>query len=155
MPAPGDDSLDSTIRSMYTAISFGEGQEPDWERIGIVFSPRARIVRITPDGTDDLDLRTFIAIVHEMVDSGVYTAFYEREIMRCTAVYGSMAHVLSIYETKRSPDASDYLARGVNSIQIQQDTNGWRVLNLLWEEESTDNRLDIETMFHKEAIHHG
>jgi hypothetical protein len=145
------DALDKTLRDMYTVISFPETAEPDWEGMKTVFHPQARFTRITPEGTDHFDLQSFQAMAMEMLDRGVYTSFFEEEIARREHVFGSLAHVLSAYATKRSPDAASCLARGVNSIQLLWGDNSWRVLSLLWDEATPTNPLNLPQLFSTEV----
>jgi hypothetical protein len=144
-------ALDETLREMYAVISFPEGGEPDWEEMKRVFHRQARFTRITPEGIDYFDLQSFQAMAMEMLDRGVYTAFFEEEIARRMQIFGSMAHVLSAYQTKRSADAASYLARGVNSIQLLWEGSSWRVLSLLWDEALPGNPLDIDQLFATEV----
>lgn len=144
-------ALDKTLREMYEVISFPEGGEPDWERMKTVFHPQARFTRITPEGTDYFDLQSFQAMAMEMLDRGVYTAFFEQEIARQAQIFGSLAHVLSAYETKRNPEALSCLARGVNSIQILWVGNFWQVQSLLWDEATPGNPLDMSQLFAMEV----
>jgi hypothetical protein len=65
---------------LYQVISFHEGREPEWDGTKEVFSPHARITRVTPEGTDHLDLATFCAMARQMLDAGAYTGFHEREV---------------------------------------------------------------------------
>ena len=97
-----EELLDSTIGDLYQAISFVEGGEPDWRRMGEIFLPSGRLTRITPEGVEYFDLPAFQAMAMEMLDQGVYTSFYEHEIARRVDTFGCVAHVLSAYETKRS-----------------------------------------------------
>jgi hypothetical protein len=136
---------------MYAVISFPEGGEPDWERMKIVFHSQARFTRITPEGIDYFDLQSFQAMAVEMLDRGVYTSFYEEEIARRAQIFGSLAHVLSAYQTKRSPEASSCLARGANSIQLLWEGGSWLVLSLLWDEARPGNPLDIHQLFATEV----
>jgi hypothetical protein len=145
------DALDRTLREMYTIISFSEGGEPDWQGMKKVFHPQARFTRITPEGIDYFDLQSFQTMAVEMLDCGVYTAFFEEEIARRAQIFGSLAHVLSAYETKRSPDAASCLARGVNSIQLLWEGSSWRVLSLLWDEATPGKRLDIHQLLATEV----
>jgi hypothetical protein len=145
------ESLDKTLREMYAVISFPEGGEPDWDGMKAVFHPRARFTRITPEGIDYFDFESFQAMAMEMLDRGVYTAFFEEEISRRGQIFGSLAHVLSAYETKRSPDARSSLARGVNSIQLLWEQGSWRVLSLMWDESTPGNPLDIQQLLATEV----
>ncbi len=144
--------LSQTLQAFYEAISFREGEEPDWEGMKAVFLPNARLTRLTPEGIEYFDLQTFEAMAMEMLDRGVYTSFFEQEVARRAEVFGAFAHVLSAYETKRSPNAKACLARGVNSIQLLWDGQGWRVLSLLWDEETERNPLDLRQIFGNEVI---
>ena len=144
--------LHQTIRSLYEVISFAEGDEPDWEEMKNVFLPNARFTRITPEGVEHFDLATFQAMAQEMLDRGMYTSFYEYEIARKVDNFGSMAHVLSAYETKRNAAAVGFLARGLNSIQFLWSGESWRVLSLLWDEETEKNLLDLRKIFASEVV---
>jgi len=119
---------------LYDAISFEEGSEPDWEGLGQVFSDHARITRITPEGTDYLDLPSFVTMIRNLVEIGAYTSFYEFELSRRVDRFGDVAQVWSTYETRRSRAARDALGRGVNSIQLVREQGTWKVLGLLWDE---------------------
>jgi hypothetical protein len=136
-------SLSHALKDMYDVISFPEDGEPDWERMADIFLPQARLVRVTPEGTDFFDLASFRAMATEMLDRGVYTSFFEAEVARKIDVFGSLAHVLSAYETKAHPRANACLARGINSIQLLWDGRTWRVLSLFWDEENERNRIDM------------
>ena len=136
---------------MYETISFSEGGEPDWERMRTVFMPNARLTRITPEGVDYFDIQTFEEMAMEMLDRGVYTSFFESEVARRTELFDDLAHVLSVYETRRSPDAQSCLARGVNSIQLLWNGKVWRVLSLLWADETERSPLDVSKIFANEV----
>jgi len=139
--------LGDAIRAIYEVISFPEGGEPDWERMKKVFLPNARLTRITPEGVDCFDLETFQAMALEMLDRGIYTSFFEHELIRRVNMFGAFAQVLSAYETKTCPDASYFLARGVNSIQLLRERDSWRVLSLLWDEEAENVPFNLEHIF--------
>jgi hypothetical protein len=145
--------LNETLTAMYEVISFPEGGEPNWNRMKEIFLPNARLARITPEGIDYFDLESFQAMATEMLDRGVYTAFFEQEVARRALIFGAVAHVLSVYETKRSPRASSCLARGVNSIQALWSGHSWRVLSLLWDEETERNQLDIKQLLASEVTY--
>src|SRR5262245_43502227 len=132
--APDGDqpAIDALIKDLYEVISFDEGGEPDWPRMRTLFSPHARITRITPDGTDYLDLDGFQELAKETFDLGVYTRFHEVEVVRDERRFGALAHVLSAYETRNSRNAPEPFARGVNSLQLIKEQSGWKVLSLLW-----------------------
>lgn len=144
-------AIDLLLRDLYEVISFVEGGEPDWQRMATLFSPHARITRITPEATDYYDLHGFQEMAKELLELGTFTSFHEREVVRSQRIFGGFAHVLSAYETKQSEGAREPFARGVNSIQLIRESDGWRVLSLLWDEEGPDMPLVLEHLFHQEG----
>ncbi|HTQ04055.1 MAG TPA: hypothetical protein VMI54_09365 [Polyangiaceae bacterium] len=139
--------IDALIKALYEVISFDEGGEPDWRRMQALFSRHARITRITPEGTDYLDLAGFQELAKETFDLGVYTRFFEIEVLRDERRFGGLAHVLSAYETRHSPAAVEPFARGVNSLQLIRERGEWKVLSLFWDEERDDNPLALKALF--------
>jgi hypothetical protein len=127
------EALERLMKVFYEVICFPEGGEPDWLRMEELFSPHARITRITPEGIDYLDLKAFRNLVEEMLELGAFTSFYEQECGRTVQRYGRVFHVASAYESKVSPSALDYLECGVNSLQIIREDAGWRILGLCWD----------------------
>jgi hypothetical protein len=131
-----EDGIQALLSRLYDVISFPEDGEPDWEGMKRVFSPHARVTRVTPEGTDYFDLPTFQAMAQELLRIGAYTAFYEREVACRVERFGNVAHVTSAYETRRHPQARACLGRGVNSLQLVRENDEWRVLSLCWDEDA-------------------
>lgn len=127
------EGLDQLMATFYGVICFEEGGTPDLERLATLFSPHARITRVTPEGVDHLDVSSFSAMVRELVELGAFTSFHEHEVGRSAHRYGRVLHVASAYETKASPEALDYLERGVNSLQLLREQDGWRIVSLCWD----------------------
>jgi hypothetical protein len=144
---PGATEIDRLIAAFYEVISFEEGGSPDWARMRTLFSPHARITRITPEGTDYYDLDGFQEMAKEALELGLYTRFYEVEIRRDERIFGGLCHVLSAYETKQTPYSSEPFARGVNSLQLICEDDEWKVLSLFWDEERLDNPLALRNLF--------
>jgi len=147
-------SLDGVLTRLYEVISFDEGGEPNWNGMNDVFSRHARITRVTPEGIDHLDLPTFCGMAREMLDLGAYTGFHEREVSRRVDCLGAVVHVLSAYETKRHPAATDRLSQGVNSIQLVMEGGEWRVVSLCWDEEALRGPgVDLRAVIKGEVRH--
>jgi hypothetical protein len=142
--------LDDVMRLFYEVISFEEGQTPDWQRMQGLFSPHARITRITPEGVDYMDLATFRNMAEEMLEVGAFTSFYEREVARRVDRYGNVIHVASAYETKISPRALDYIERGVNSLQLIWEDGGWKIVSLCWDDHAPFSLAGLQQRGKKE-----
>jgi len=140
----GDDpAIARLLDQLYEVISFEEGSEPDWSGLQTLFSSHARITRITSDGTDHLDPSSFLAMTRNMFELGAYTSFYEFEVARHVQRFGNVAQVWSLYETRRDRRAARALGRGINSIQLIREGDGWRVLGLLWDEVHASPNLEF------------
>lgn len=63
--------------------------------------------------------------------------FWERESSRQTETVGHFAHVLSFYESLRSPDGLPF-ERGANSIQLLNDGFRWWVVSIMWNTSRTE-----------------
>jgi hypothetical protein len=133
-PSTVDDSIATLLTHLYQAISFEEGDEPNWQGLTALFSEHARITRITHEGVDYLDPPRFLAMTRNLFEVGAYTSFYEFEVARHVQRAGDIAQVWSYYETRRNRLAQRPLSRGVNSIQLVCRGQTWRVLSLLWDE---------------------
>ena len=57
--------------------------------------------------------------------------FWEREWSRQSETFGHVAHVLSFYESLRSPDGIPF-ERGANSMQLLHDGSRWWIVSLMW-----------------------
>lgn len=141
-----DVAITALLERLYAVISFEEGGEPDWRGLSQLFSPRARITRITPEGTDYFDPASFVAMTQNMLELGAYTSFYEFEVARDIQRFGGMAQVWSLYETRRNRAAAGALGRGVNSIQLIHERGEWQVLGLLWDETQASPALDFDAV---------
>ena len=146
--------LEELMRAFYEVISFEDGDAPDWQRMASLFSPQARITRLTPEGIDYMDLASFRAMAEELIEVGAFTSFHEHEIARRTDRYGGVWHVASAYETKSSPTALDPLERGVNSLQLIRVAGSWRILSLCWDTAASFSLQGLEPL-RAQGDHHG
>jgi len=150
LSAPAHSQLDELMRRFYEVISFEEGGAPDWPRMQDLFSEHARITRITPEAIDYMDLNTFRSMAEELIEVGAFTRFFEYEVARRADRFGDVMHVASAYETKISPDAIDYLERGVNSLQLVREKGSWRIVSLCWDDHAPFNLNGLERLGSKE-----
>lgn len=131
--------LDDPIHRMYAGVCFEAGTRPDWQDQE-VFAPGARMIRINDNGVFPFDVEGFRRNFEQMIDSGELPSFWEGEIWREERVFGEMAHVLSAYEMRRSRDG-EFLARGVNSIQLYKKDGRWWICAMIWRRDGKDVRI--------------
>ncbi len=143
------------LTKLYASISFEEGGEPDWPGMAALFAKTAQVTRVTPERTDYLDLAGFQEFAREMLETGAYTSFFEREVGRSMHRFGHAVHVWSAYETKSSERARHAFGHGVNSIQLIRDGREWRILSLFWDERASAEPLALENVLASEVVVHG
>ena len=150
-----DRDIDQLLRTLYASISFAEGDEPDWQGMAALFVESAQVTRMTPERTDYLHLPGFQDFAREMLETGAYTSFFEREVGRSVHCYGDAAHVWSAYETKSSESAKRAFGHGVNSIQLVREQSTWRILSLLWDERPSATPLRLAQVLAGKVVLHG
>lgn len=129
-------SIESIIHAMYAAISGPAGAPRDWAVDRLVHHPGARLMptRPTPDGGGTIDVFSVEQYVESRTPIFAANDFYEVEVARREFRFGNIAQVVSVYESRRTPDGPPF-TRGINSIQFFWDGTRWWVMSILWDNE--------------------
>jgi hypothetical protein len=130
------ESLDAIVHALYEVISGPKGQSRDWQRYRSLFVPEARsTLAIVKPGESPrlrlLDTDAYIARVEPIFRS---EDFWEVETERKSEVFGSVAHVISYYESRRSEDGKPFTS-GANSMQLFHDGTRWWFVSVMWNTE--------------------
>jgi hypothetical protein len=134
MDRPSDvATLDAILHAFYETVSGAVGQPRDWDRFRSLLLPGARLMPIVSMAGEKacvrfLSTEDFIQRVEPIF---AVEDFWERETSRQTETAGRFAHVLSFYESLRSPDGSPF-EQSVNSIQLFNDGLRWWIVNVMW-----------------------
>ena len=145
-------SIDAIVAAAYDSISGPAGEKRNWDRERSLYYPGARLIPTAKPVTSDewqvtsenkiapqiLDIEGFIARVEPFFKEN---GFYEKEIARRTEQFGNVAHVWSIYESRRNEDDPEPFMRGINSIQLFHDGKRWWIVNIYWQQESAENPI--------------
>jgi DNA-binding beta-propeller fold protein YncE len=136
-------SVDNIVAALYDVISGPAGQKRDWDRFRGLFAPGARLIPTgrRPDGTQTMRTLTPDEYATAAGPGLERNGFFEREIGRRTEQFGGVTHVFSVYDSKRLATDSVPFARGINSIQLFNDTKRWWVVTVFWDSERTDNKI--------------
>lgn len=128
--------IGKVLDELYDVIS-GPAGPRDWSRQTAIFHDESRQMRtwVEPDGSPAIKIMGREAYAADTTPYFAANDFYEIETARRINVFGNMAHVWSIYEARRSPDAADLDRRGINSIQLYKDADGWKVMSMIWDNE--------------------
>ena len=141
---PGDvESVDAIMEALYDTISFGPGEEPDWDRLRSLFLEDGSLVPPRDPSEDS----TQILGIEALKERG----FRETEISRRTDTFANVAHILSIYEGRFSDHDGAFDTRGVNSVQLLFEKDRWWVIGIVWADE-TDEQPIPEQFFDEDQI---
>lgn len=135
-----DMTIDDVIAAMYASMCFEKGERPDWERQSELFAPGARLVRVNDEGVFEFDLFGFREDLDAKISSGMIASFWEVELWRDTRIFGDIAHVLTVYETRLSRDAQPN-GRAVKSIQLFRRAGQWWISAMIWRRDGIGFRL--------------
>jgi hypothetical protein len=147
MQNPDVRSIDAIIKALYESISGPAGQPRQWERERALQHPGARLMptQPLPGGGARVEVFDVDGYIASRTPFFAENDFFEIEIARREFRFGSIAHVLSAYEARRSP-GGEVLRRGVNSIQLFHDGARWWVLSTLWDNEREGLALPPELL---------
>lgn len=141
-PAADVASPEAIVAALYDVISGPAGQARDWDRFRSLFAPAARLIPAAPrpDGAappalspEDYVQRTSARFLKD--------GFFEREVARRLDSYGTIVHVFSTYESRRTREDEKPFARGINSIQLMRHEGRWWIVTVMWDQERADNTI--------------
>jgi hypothetical protein len=143
-PADADDvkTVEAVIGALYDVLSGPRGTPRNWERFRTLFADGARVISTSaqpgaPARPIVLSADEYAQFAAPVLERGVF----EKEVARTIEKYGSIAHVFSTYECRRSMnDASPY-QRGINSIQLMNDGTRWWITAMTWDAERAGNPI--------------
>jgi hypothetical protein len=132
---PPATTLDELTKALDEAVS-GPGNK-DRACLRELLLPEARLTPVTkmPDGSFAPRILTVDDWIHAVAKRGS-AAFYERQIKVTAESYGHFAHLWSTYEIRDTPDGKATVV-GINSVQAVNDGKRWRVINIVWEPDTT------------------
>jgi hypothetical protein len=136
---PATTTLPDLIKAVDAAVS-GPGNK-DRTCFRQVFTSDARLIPVHKD--KDGKWAPLILTVDDWITRVAKRGsdvFYEHQIKYSIDEYGHMAHLWSTYEVRETPDGKP-MARGINSMQAVFDGNEWKLIQILWEQESPEEPL--------------
>lgn len=136
---PADvETLDGIMAAIYDVISGPGGQRRNWDRFRSLMAPNARLIPTgrRPDGSGSMRSLTAEEYITQIGPRLEQDGFYERELGRKVERFGNIVHLMSAYDSKRTPQDAEPFTRGVNSFQLWYDGKRWWVVTIFWEAES-------------------
>jgi len=132
--APDDIAIKKAVDDAYAAISFKDGQSPQFDSIKYAFIPQAQLINFITDTAQILSIDDFVKAFRNYVESTKIQTFNEQEIYGRTDQFGSIAQRISSYKTYIN-SLDIVKERGVNSFQLIKTPRGWKVSSIIWDVE--------------------
>ena len=136
-------TLDSTIKTLYAVISAEKEVERNWDLFKFLFKPDAKLIPSGKDNDGVYKVR-YMSPEDYIKSSGDWlfeNGFFEKEIGRTVNTFGNITQVFSSYESFKSESDDQPFMRGINSIQLLFDGEGWWIINIFWTQETNDNPI--------------
>lgn len=130
------DEFRDITRRLYEVVSQPAG-ERDWESVRHFYHPRATMVRtgVGDDGQPFVLAMSFAEYIGNVAALLADVAFSEVEVTQHATVFGNVARVASIYEFEYRSGEDVRRGRGVNFFNFVNEGAGWKVMNIVWDNE--------------------
>ena len=140
-PASDGASIDSAIAALYDVISGPPGPR-DWDRFRNLFAEDGKLISTGLNREGVFQMRQmspegYIEGSGKWLESN---GFFEIEIARKLERFGPIAHAFCTYETRRE-EGGELRGRGINSIQLVNDGENWRILSIFWTNERDETPI--------------
>jgi hypothetical protein len=135
---PPQTTLDELIKAVDAAVSGPANKDRTCFRA--LFLPETRLIPLVPrpDGSYQPRVLTVDDWVNAVAKRGS-ESFTEKQIKVGTETYGHMAHLWSTYETLGAD--GKMIDRGINSIQAINDGKQWKIIQIVWQAESSTEKV--------------
>lgn len=133
-------SLDSTIKTLYSIISGPKDKERNWQLFKFLFKDDAEITiffgKSPGNGTKYyLKVDDYINTYGKWLEQNGY---YAKETDRTISTFRHLNHVSSTYQNNLT-NRGTY--QGLNSINLVKEDNRWFISNLKWNQEVDDHEV--------------
>jgi len=129
-------------RRLYEVVSASSG-ERHWESVRELYHPRATMVRTGMDeeGRPFVLAMTFDEYVDNVTEHLDSIEFSETEIRQDVTVFGNVARLVSVYEFRMKSSGTEQHGRGVNFFNLVNEGHGWKIMNIVWDNERKGTSL--------------
>lgn len=139
-------AINATVTQIYDLLS-GTAGERDWEAFKQLFHSTAMMGATIVDKDGN---RVFYSFTPEqyILNNDAFLKkndFYEEELGNKMQIFGGLAQVYSAFQYRFSKEGK-VEARGVNCIQLIKEKGRWWITNLVWEDESEQNKIQVEPL---------
>jgi len=138
-------TVNGVVETLYQAVSFGPGEEPDWELLRSLFLEGAVLAQPARGG-EDVELWSLDHFIQSFKDDLVTydmqeTGFWERVGGTACSNFGRVTHCDVVFEMRTDVDSPQPLGRGVDGIQMVKTGGRWWIISVATEHERPDRPI--------------
>jgi hypothetical protein len=130
----------ATVQRLYNVISGPAGQKRDWDEFRSLFVEDATLRVRGPRNGGSIFKMTVESYVEQNSKFLEEQGFFEAEIASRSEEFAGVVHIWTTYESRRKEGEKPF-SRGINSIQLADTADGWRIVSILWASESKDTSI--------------
>ena len=148
-------SLDRVVHKLYGSLTYKKDSIfPGTETIRSCFvSSNSMLMEVKDEEYTKYTLEEYLTLFKESLNSGGYKSVEEYELSNTKEMFGDIAHVMSIYNTRVVLEGGDIIEkRGINSIQLIKADNDWKIVSIIWYDEDEKNKLTGDYLNFKGAV---
>lgn len=126
--------IDELIAAFYAVFDNRGGRAPATSTLFTMFTPRATITRIGPNGVDEWNLESFVAPRQTLLTDGSLRNFHEWEIEATTTLSRDIASRHSRYQKNGTLEDLPYAGEGTKFIQLCKVSGTWKISSIVWQD---------------------
>jgi hypothetical protein len=147
-PRPADvRDPEAIVKAVYEVLSGPASQPRDWDRMRPLYAPGARLMpcRTESNGAPVMEILSVEEYIVSRTPLLASADFWEVEVARRESRWGRLAHVMSVYESRRTAEGAAF-ARGINSIELYFDEARWWMTAVTWDSQHAARALPVEVL---------
>lgn len=135
--------INKVINKLYTNLTFKKNQSPTLAKLKEIFYGDGLLINNSTGEPKEYTLHEFSSVIESQVNAGKVLAFKEKELSSRIELFGNTAHCFSTYESGYIlAGRDDYInKRGINSIQLIKVAGKWKIVSIVWNEESDETKI--------------
>ena len=96
------------------------------------------------DGTPFVTVMNFDEYIDNVSEHLTRVSFSEKELSQDVTVFGNVARLVSVYEFRFIDGGQTTTGRGVNFFNLVNDGRGWKIINIVWDNERDGVALNYQ-----------
>ena len=132
----GDHEIIRPIEEFYSLISGNRVDERDWQGISALFTEGAMLSVVTDTESCQLismNVSEYLTRLAEYLDD---KDFHETGANFDVFISKAIACVRSVYKARMRQDSGEETKSGVNFAHLVRENKQWRILSMLWQDDS-------------------